>query len=197
MYGASSIVGSIALGANARIMGYHQLMVAPNVTQFNIPGLTASTGTGAGTILEFESDSNVLPMAGTYKTVAAIDTAIAAINAPNSFWFTGPTVSGDTENISNPIPWGSIDYGNPVNLDMTTGVWTCPTAGLCQFTSSIFCQNYGGYPGWNLYQDGTIVTLIEQASNGFQYLTLIGPFITLLVTPFSGSYNLLTTHHLQ
>jgi len=30
--------------------------------------------------LEFDSASNVLPMAGTYKTVSAIDTAIAAIN---------------------------------------------------------------------------------------------------------------------
>jgi len=79
---ASYILGSIALGAGAGITGYNQLMVAPNITQFNIPGLTALTGTGAGTILEFDLASNVLPTAGTYKTVAAIDTAIAAINAP-------------------------------------------------------------------------------------------------------------------
>jgi len=59
-----------------------------------------------------------------------------------------------------------------------TGMWTCPTAGLWQFTFSIFCQNYSGYPGWNLYQNGTIVTLIEQASNGTQWLTSVGPFIT-------------------
>jgi len=175
MYGASYIVGSIALGAGARITGYNQFMVAPNITQFNIPGLTTSTGTSAGTILEFNSAGNVLPMAGTYKTVASIDTAIAAINAPNFFWF---TVSGATENISNPIPWGSIVYCNPANLDTTTGMWTCPTAGLWQFTFSIFCQNYGGYPGCNLFQNGTIVTLIEQASNSVQYLTSIGPFIT-------------------
>jgi len=41
MYGATYIVESIALGANARITGYNQFMVAPNITQFNIPGLTA------------------------------------------------------------------------------------------------------------------------------------------------------------
>jgi len=177
MYGATYIVGSIALGANARITGNNQLMVTPNITQFNIPGLTASTGTGAGTILEFDLAGNVLPMAGTYKTVAAIDTAIAAINVPNFFWFTDPTLSGNTENISNPIPWGSIVYGNPANLN-TTQMWTCPTAWLWQFTFSIFCQNYSGYPGWNLYQNGTIVTMIEQASNGAQLLTSVGPFIT-------------------
>jgi len=41
IYGADYIIGSIALGANARITGYNQFLVAPNVTQFNIPGLTA------------------------------------------------------------------------------------------------------------------------------------------------------------
>jgi len=74
--------GSIALGSGAIITGYNQLMVAPNVTAFNMAGLAASTGTGVGTILEFDSASNVLPTAGTYKTVASIDTAIAAVNAP-------------------------------------------------------------------------------------------------------------------
>jgi len=48
-------------------------------------------------------------MAGTYKTVLAIDTAIASINAPNYFWFTSP----GTENDFTPIPWESIVYGNP------------------------------------------------------------------------------------
>jgi len=83
MYGASYIVGSIALGAGTKITGYNQLMVASNVTQFNIPGLVASTGTSAGTILEFDSAGNILPTAGTYKkTILAIGTAIASINAP-------------------------------------------------------------------------------------------------------------------
>jgi len=57
-------------------------MVASNVTTFNMAGLATSTGTGVGTILEFDLASNVLPTAGTYKTVASIDTAIAAVNAP-------------------------------------------------------------------------------------------------------------------
>jgi len=74
--------GSIALGSGAIITNYNQLMVAPNVTDFNMAGLASLTGTSAGTILEFDSASNVLPTAGTYNTVAAIDTAIAAVNAP-------------------------------------------------------------------------------------------------------------------
>jgi len=153
-------------------------MVASKVTAFNMAGLTALTGTSTGTILEFDLDSNMLPMAGTYKTVAAIDTAIATINAPNYFWFTDSTLSDATENNFTPIPWGTINYGNSANLDTTAGMWTCPAAGLWQFTFSIFCQNYTGYPSWNLYHNGTIVTLIEQASNSAQRLTSIGPFIT-------------------
>jgi len=58
---------SIALGAGATITNYNQLLVSSNITAFNMAGLTPSTGTGTGTILE---SSNVLPMAGTYKTVA-------------------------------------------------------------------------------------------------------------------------------
>jgi len=160
------MLASYILGSIAKITGYNQLMVAPNVTQFNVLGLTASTGTRVGTILEFDSAGNVLPTAGTYKIVSALDTAIAAINAPNYFWFTDPTLSGATENNFTPIPWGSIVYGNPANLDTTASMWTCPAAGLWQFTFSIFCQNYTGYPSWNLYQNSTIVTLIEQASKG-------------------------------
>jgi len=120
---------------------------------------------------------NILPTAGTYETVLAIDTVIASINAPNYFWFTDPTLSGKENNFT-PIPWGSIVYSNPANLDTTTGMWTCPAARLWQFTFSIFCQAYTGYPSWNLYQNGTVVTLIEQASNGTQWLTSVGPFIT-------------------
>jgi len=142
--------GSIALGSGAIIDNYNQLMVTPNITTFNMAGLAALTGTGTGTILEFDSASNVLPTAGTYKTVAAINTAIATINAPNYFWFTAPTLSG-TEGNFTPIPWGTINYGNPANLDTTTGMWTCPATGLWQFTFSIYYEAYLGYPSWNLY----------------------------------------------
>jgi len=41
--GYSYIIGSIASGANARITGYNQLMVYPNITQFNIPSLRLAT----------------------------------------------------------------------------------------------------------------------------------------------------------
>jgi len=107
----------------------------------------------------------------------AIDTAIATRDAPNYFWFTDPTLSG-TENNFNPIPWGNIVYGNPANLDMMTGMWTSPAAGPWQFTFSIFYQGYLGYPSWSLYQNGTRIALIEQASNGTQYITPLGTFIT-------------------
>jgi len=57
--------GSIALGAGAVITNFNQLMVATNVTAFNMAGLADSTGTSKGTILEFDSEGNILPMAGT------------------------------------------------------------------------------------------------------------------------------------
>jgi len=171
-------------------------MVVTNVTAFNMVGLAPSTGTSAGTILEFDSEGNKLPTAGTYNTMASIDTAIASINALNHFWFTDPTLSG-TENDFNPILRGTIVYGNSANLDMTTSIWTCPTAGLWQFTLSVFCQAYEGYPSWNLYQNGPVVTLIEQASTGAQWLTSVGLFITPAKADNNGSSNLLMTHHLQ
>jgi len=93
---------SIASGAGATITNYNQLMVAPNVTAFNMTGLVASAGTGTGTILEFDLAGNILPTPGTYKTILAIGTVIGSINAPNSFWFTAPTLSG-TENNFTPI----------------------------------------------------------------------------------------------
>jgi len=62
-------------------------VVASNVTPFIIPGLTASTGTGEGTILEFDSSGNIIPSAGTYNTVSKIDSAISAIKN-NYIFFT-------------------------------------------------------------------------------------------------------------
>jgi len=121
---AGYVINSIALGEGENITKENQLMVASNVNFFNMAGLLASTGTGKGTILEFDLAGNVLPTAGTYKTVASIDTAIAAVNAPNFFWFTNPTLSGTEDNFT-PIPWGTINYGNPANQDTTSGMWTC------------------------------------------------------------------------
>jgi len=55
--GATYISGSIALGEGVVVNGYNQLMVASNVTSSNISGLTSSTGSGEGTILEFDSSA--------------------------------------------------------------------------------------------------------------------------------------------
>jgi len=79
-------------------------MVAPNVTQFNILRLTPSTGTSTGTILEFDLARNILPTAGTYKTVSAIDTAIAAINVPYAMsWLANSEYTYDGR-ASKPLP---------------------------------------------------------------------------------------------
>jgi len=58
-------------------------------------------------------------------------------------------------------------------------MWTCPAAGLWLFTFSIYYKAYSGYPSWNLFHNGTRVALIEQASNGIQYISSLGSFITL------------------
>jgi len=62
-------------------------VVASNITSFIIPGLTASTGTGAGTILEFNSSGNIIPSTGTYNMVSKIDSAISTIKN-NYIFFT-------------------------------------------------------------------------------------------------------------
>jgi len=87
-YGAAC-TGAICIGSTVNESAAHvvntadyQLYIAPTITSFNILGLATSTGNGAGTILEFDSEGNILCMAGTYKTVLAIDTATASINAP-------------------------------------------------------------------------------------------------------------------
>jgi len=51
--GQNSISGSIALGTGVVINNSNQLMVASTITSFNISGLTPSTGSGEGTVLEF------------------------------------------------------------------------------------------------------------------------------------------------
>jgi len=142
-YGAGgSPYGSIALGFGAIVNNYNQLMVAPNVTAFNIAGLAALTGTGVGTILEFDLGGNVLPTAGTYKTVSAIDTAIAAINAPYAFsWYQNTTVSLDTSTTSQPLAlWTASYFGDSGNMVSAT-TWTCPASGLWSFKTSFGYQS--------------------------------------------------------
>jgi len=137
MYGANYVEGSIALGSGATITGYNQLMVATNVTQFNIPGLTASTGTGAGTILEFDLAGNILPTAGTYKTVSAIDTAIASIDAPYAMsWAANSEYTYDGSTTVQALAiWDTLSFGNSANM-VTKTTWSCPAAGLWHIAST-------------------------------------------------------------
>jgi len=80
----------------------------------NMAGLAASTGTGAGTILEFDSEGNILPMAGTYNTILAIDTAIAAIDAPNAMrWAANSEYTYDSSsNVQALAIWDTLNFGN-------------------------------------------------------------------------------------
>jgi len=158
MYGASYIVGLIALGTGATITGYNQLMVAPKVTQFNIPGLTALTGTGAGTILEFDLAGNILPTAGTYKNVSAIDTAIAAINAPYAMsWVANSEYTYDGSTSAQALAiWDTLSFGNSANMAAKM-TWTCPVAGLWHIASG-FSMNTNDQPcSFQLYHNGSEV----------------------------------------
>jgi len=155
---ASYILGSIALGAGTEITGYNQLMVTPNVTQFNIPGLAASTGTGAGTILEFDLAGNILPTAGTYKTVASIDTAIAAVNAPYAMSWTANSEYkySSSGNLQALAIWDTLSFGNSANMASKT-TWTCPAAGLWNISASygLSLSVTNGYVTIQLYHNGS------------------------------------------
>jgi len=90
--GQSYFSGSIGLGSGTIVSNSNQFVVASNVTSFIMPGLTTSTGTGEGTILEFDSSGYIIPSAGTYNTVSKIDTAISALQSNSSISTTGPFV---------------------------------------------------------------------------------------------------------
>jgi len=59
------------------------------------------------------AQSNISSLQDSVKTnttnITTLQSEVVSINAPNFFWFTDPTLSG-TEDIYNPIPWGSIVY---------------------------------------------------------------------------------------
>jgi hypothetical protein len=160
MSGSIYLNGSIALGSGATITTYNQLVVAPNVTLFNIPGLAASTGTGAGTILEFDSAGNILPMAGTYKTVLAIDTAIASIDAPYAMsWAANSEYTYNSSSTAQALAiWDTLSFGNSVNMATKT-TWTCPAAGLWHIAATFgysMNTNDQACSFW-LYQNGAEV----------------------------------------
>jgi len=156
--GQTAYNGSIALGSNATINNSDQLMVASNVTSFNITGLAASTGTGAGTILEFDSAGNVVPTAGTYKTVASIDTAFAALNAPYAMsWTANNQYTYDSSSSPQALAiWDTVTFGNSANM-ASASTWTCPAAGLWNISASYGISLPGtdnGYVTIQLYHNG-------------------------------------------
>jgi len=123
--------------------------------------LAASTGMGASTILEYDLASNILLMAGTYKTVLAIDTAIASIKTPYAMsWVANIEYTYDGSSSAQALAvWDTLSFGNSANMASKT-TWTCPTAGLwhiaatfgfsmntndqaCSFQLIIMGQRYG------------------------------------------------------
>jgi len=145
---------SIAFGASATITSPNQLMVSSNVTAFNMEGLAVSTGTGAGTILEFDSAGKVLPTAWTYL---AIDTVIAAIYAPYAMsWASNSEYTYDS---SQPLAiWDTLCFGNSANM-ASKSIWTCPAAGLWHIAATFgFSMNTNDQPcSFQLFQNSSEV----------------------------------------
>jgi len=143
--GQSLFTGSIGLGSGVVINNSDQFVVASNVTSFIIPGLTASTGTGEGTILEFDSSGYIIPSAGTYNTVSKIDTAISALQNNSSVSTSGPfvpTFSSEVNCTAASVNLGFSYYGEDFyNLYM---VFTVDVTGL---SVSSFSFNVSGIPG--------------------------------------------------
>jgi len=115
--------GSIALGEGAVITNYNQLMFAPNVSSFNISGLTPSTYS-TGTIIEYNSNGNIIPSAGTYKTVSEIDNEISSLQS---------SVTTNTSDITTLLSGGTVF--------ITRGSYTVP---LDVITITIEAMGGGG-----------------------------------------------------
>jgi len=81
--------------------------------------------------LEFDLAGNILPTEETYNTVLAIDTVIAAINAPYAMrWAANSECTYDgSANVQALAIWDTISFGNCANMAAKT-TWTCPAAGL-------------------------------------------------------------------
>jgi len=176
--GITSYSGSIALGTSATITNYNKLMVASNITAFNIPGLIALAGTGLGTILEFDSAGNVLPTAGTYKTVLAIDTAIATINVPYAMsWAANSKYTySSSATVQALAIWDTLSFGHSANM-ATKMTWTCPAAGLLHIAS----VNEGITTQWKS------IFLNLATGNTLEWYLLLGCNITMAIG--GGNYN--------
>jgi len=135
-------------------------MVASNVTTFNISGLTASTGTGEGTILEFDSSGYIIPSAGTYNTVSSIDKIIATINAPYAMSWAADTIYtyDGSSSVQALTIWDTLNFGNSANM-VTKSTWTCPAAGLWHIAATFgFSINTNDVPySFQLYHNGAEV----------------------------------------
>jgi len=91
-------------------------MVGSNITSFNISGLAASTGTGEGTILEFDSSGNIIPSVGTYNMVSKIDTKLSSLQS---------SVTTNTSDINTLLSGGTLftmsgSYTVPSNVTTLT-----------------------------------------------------------------------------
>jgi len=114
--GQSLISGFIALGTCVVINNYNQLMVASTIPSFNSSGLTPSTGSGEGTIWEFDSLGNIIPSAGTYNMVSKIDAELSSLES---------IVSSNTSSINTLLSGGTVftssgSYTIPSNVTTLT-----------------------------------------------------------------------------
>jgi len=131
--GQTLFSGSIGLGSGVVINNNDQFVVASNVTSFIIPGLTASTGTREGTILEFDSSGNIIPSAGTYNMVSKIDTIISTIQGqlPAEIIFT--TTSTDPPDVT----WTVLAGINSITIEASgSGALGTPT--IATSTSGVY-----------------------------------------------------------
>jgi len=117
-------------------------MVALNITSFNISGLTASTGSGEGTILEFDSSGNIIPSAGTYNTVSKIDTIISTIQGqlPTKIIFT--TTSTDPPDVT----WTVLAGVNSITIE-ASGSGAPGTPAIATSTLGVYQGGGGGSSG--------------------------------------------------
>jgi hypothetical protein len=138
----------------------NQLYIAPAVTSFNFPSLAASTGTGAGTIIEYDSSGNIIPSAGTYNSVAALDTVIGNLLAPYAMsWEAANEYAIDQTGNPVILPiWGALNFGNTANM-ASLSTWTCPAAGLWHISASFgFILSEEDIPvSFQLYHNGAEV----------------------------------------
>jgi len=137
--GGTYINGSIDLGEGAVVNGYNQLMVASNVTSFNISGLTPSTGSREGTILEFDSSGNIIPSAGTYNSVSKIYSDFSSLSS---------SVSTNTSKISSlqsQVSTNTTDIGNLQNYVSLTGLFIPTFSSESDCTATAINSGYSYY----------------------------------------------------